>query len=170
MLKNKNFLTILVCFSCITGFTNFYGVIINPVLTRYKLTENQISKINSVGNILLTFGIILISMLIDKFKKYKLSFIFLNIIGLIGQVLFTVFLEYVENNLYTYIFILWCLTIISLMPIYSICLDFVCEITYPVGESFSGGFIITITQFVSIGLVRINIFILIDLNSKFLFG
>jgi len=146
MFRNKNFILLLISFTCILGYFNLYGTIINELFTRYPLTEKEMSTIGGFANILALIGVLSISALIDKYKKYKKSFIILNIIGIISHVGMTFFLEYIEKNLFIYISILWSICSIAILPIYTCSMDLVCELTYPVGETISGGFIMTCTQ------------------------
>lgn len=146
MFGNKNFILLLFSFSCILGYFNLYGTILNELFTRYSLTEWEMSMIGGFANILALIGVLTISAVIDKYKKYKISFIILNTIGIISHIGMTFCLEYLEKNLFVYISILWSICSIAILPIYTCSMDFVCEITYPVGESISGGFIMTCTQ------------------------
>ena len=115
------------------------------------------SLIGGFANILALVGILIISALIDKYKKYKISFIILNTIGIISHIGMTFALEYIHNNLPIYIAILWSICSIAILPIYTCSMDFVCELTYPVGESISGGFIMTCTQISGIISVKFKI-------------
>ena len=75
LFKNKNFWVILTYVTCILGFFNLYGTILNELLTRYDYTEKETSLIGGAANFIALFGVYLISILIDKYKRYKLSFI-----------------------------------------------------------------------------------------------
>jgi FLVCR family feline leukemia virus subgroup C receptor-related protein len=145
LFKNKNFIKIFFSFTCVLGFFNQYGTIINEILTRYDYNEKETSLISGVANFVAIFGVYLISIFIDKYKKYKLSFIILNIFGILSHTYFTLQLEYMEKNPIL-LLIIWSLTSSSILPIYTCSMDFVCEITYPVGETISGGIIMVATQ------------------------
>lgn len=143
-------------FTCILGYFNLYGTILNELFTKYYLTEREMSLIGGISNGIALIGIMLISMIIDKYRKYKFSFITLNIVGIISHISMMLVLEYVKENLYIYVAILWSICSVSILPIYTCSMDFVCELTYPVGESISGGFIMTCTQISGIIAVNIN--------------
>ena len=145
MFKNKNFIKILICVFCILGFFNLYGTILNELLTRYGYSEKETSLVGGAANFIALFGVYTISILIDKYKKYKLSFIILNILGLISHIFFCLQLEFLEKNA-IFLLIIWSFTSSATLPIYTCSMDFVCEITYPVGETISGGLIMTATQ------------------------
>jgi len=154
MFKNKNFIKLLISFTCILGYFNLYGTILNELFTKYLLSEWELSMIGGLANILALIGVMLISILIDKYKKYKISFIILNAIGLLSHIAMTMILELSKDNLFILTAILWSICSISILPIYTCSMDFVCELTYPVGESISGGFIMSCTQISGIIAVK----------------
>jgi len=155
LIKNKNFLKILCVVACILGFFNLYGTILNELLTRYKYTEQDTSLIGSAANLIALFGVFGISILIDKYKKYKLSFIILNILALLSHLFFCLELELMEKN-FILVLIVWSFTSCASLPIYTCSMDYVCEITYPVGETISGGILMAATQFS--GIISVNLF------------
>jgi FLVCR family feline leukemia virus subgroup C receptor-related protein len=146
MLKNKSFLKLLISFTCILGYFNVYGTIINEYFSMYGLDEDQTSYVAGIANILAIISCLITSIILDKFKNYKKAFIILNIVGLISQIAMTVLLEILEENRFLVFTIFWSLCSLSILPIYTLSMDFVCELTYPVGESISGGFIMSFTQ------------------------
>lgn len=153
LFKNKNFWVILTYVACILGFFNLYGTILNELLTRYDYTEKETSLIGGAANFIALFGVYLISILIDKYKRYKLSFIILNIIGIFFYLLFCLQLEFMEKNAII-LLIIWSFASCTTLPIYTCSMDFVCEVTYPVGESISGGILMTATQIS--GIIAVN--------------
>ncbi len=158
MFRNKNFIKLLISFTCILGYFNLYGTIMNELFTKYLLSEKEMSVISGLANILALIGVVLISIIIDKYKKYKTSFIILNSIGLFFHIIMAVFLETSTENLFIFTAILWSIISTSILPIYTCSMDFVCELTYPVGESISGGFIMTCTQISGIISVKFDFF------------
>ena len=143
------------------GFFNQYGTILNELLTKYKYTEKETSLIGGVANFVAIFSVYLISIFIDKYKKYKLSFIIVNIFGIFTHAFFCYQLEYMEKNPIL-ILIIWTITSSSILPIYTCGMDFVCEITYPVGETISGGIMMVSTQIS--GIISVNKFDKFKLN------
>ena len=59
-----------------------------------------------------------------------------------------------EKN-FILVLIVWSFTSIAILPIYTCSMDFVCEITYPVGETISGGILMTATQIS--GIISVNL-------------
>ncbi len=139
--NNKAFILLAISFACTNGFYNFYPVIINNYLSVYFIESKVISYIFVIT---LTGGLIgsfIISYLIDKYRIYKFPTIILNILMIFSYGLFTILLEIYNAEspgLNLFILILCCIFYgFCLMSIYSVCLDFGCELTYPVGESIS---------------------------------
>lgn len=168
MFRNKNFILLLISFTCILGYFNLYGTILNELFTKYSLSELEMSMIGGFANILALVAVLTISVLIDKYKKYRTSFIILNTIGIISHIGMTLALEYITNNLVIYVAILWSICSVAILPIYTCSMDFVCELTYPVGESISGGFIMTCTQISGIISVKKFIFLFLERFNNFL--
>jgi FLVCR family feline leukemia virus subgroup C receptor-related protein len=146
MIKNKSFLKLLISFTCILGYFNVYGTIVNEYFSRYGLDEDQTSYVAVVANVLAIISCLITSIILDKFKNYKKAFIILNLIGFFSHIAMTVLLEILEDNRFIVLTIFWSLCSLSILPIYTLSMDFVCELTYPVGESISGGFIMCFNQ------------------------
>jgi Na+/melibiose symporter-like transporter len=106
MFRNKNFILLLISFTCILGYFNLYGTILNELFTKYSLSEKEMSLIGGFANCLALIGVLLISALIDKYKKYRISFLILNTIGIFSHIGMTLALEYIKNNLFLYITVL----------------------------------------------------------------
>jgi FLVCR family feline leukemia virus subgroup C receptor-related protein len=80
------------------------------------------------------------SVLVEKDGKYKNYQIICSIVATVGFVLFALFLY-----LYTYGWLLLSVCLIGLfnIPLLPLGLDFGCETTFPIGESFSTGILMT---------------------------
>ena len=155
MFKNRNFNYLLGSITCIMGFFNLYGTVLNKYFALYKVTNLQTSIIGGVSNVLGIVGSIVISVIIDNIKKYRKPFLILNIIGFVAQVLITILCEVLEDDAFILVVILWSFLAFSVLPIFTISMDFVCELTYPVGESISGGLIMACNQIS--GILSVNI-------------
>jgi len=147
MFKNKEFIKFLITFTCVLGYFNLYGTIANEYFEIYGLTLLQTSIVSGVANVLAIIGSLVVSAILDKYKNYKTFFVLLIIIGTIAHICMTIFSEVVDKD-YTFYVVVVCWTVcsISIIPIYTASMDFVCEITYPVGESISGGLIMVCSQ------------------------
>jgi Na+/melibiose symporter-like transporter len=162
MFKNKSFITLLISFTCILGFFNLYGTIGVTYFGMYTRKGEDVSYVVGVANFAGIIGCIIVSVILDKYKTYKKAFLILNIIGIISQILLTVLLEEVEGYGYILLFILWTMVSVTVLPIYTCCMDFVCELTYPVGESISGGLIMSCTQIS--GIITVYKIIILDFD------
>ena len=120
----------------------------------YGITGQQSSVIYAVSSIAGMLASLIISWLLDKYKKFKLFMIILCILGTFFQALFTFLLELVEPkglNAYAIGLILYTLVNMIVVPFYTIGMNYACEITYPVGESINGGIMMTMSQLSGIG-------------------
>jgi Na+/melibiose symporter-like transporter len=155
MAKNKSFLKLLVGFTCILSYFNLYGTIVNAYFgSIYGLTDDQTSILAGTANVLAIVSCIVISLILDKFKKYKAAFLCLNAAGIIIHAAMTILIEYFEESSFPILMVMWTICSMCILPIYTCCMDFVCEMTYPVGESISGGTIMMCTQIAAIGFVK----------------
>ena len=153
LFKNKSFILLLINFTFIMGYFNLYGTVSNSLYSMYKLNDDYISYVVGTANIAGILSSLLVSAIVDKYKNYKQIFIILNIIGIIFHGICTLFIELFED--YTFIILIVCSTFCycCILPIYTCSMDFVCELTYPVGETISGGIIMTFTQISGIIIV-----------------
>ena len=169
LFKNKNFVLFLVCATCIVGFFNIYGTILNPYLALYHIKDDEASYTSAAAN---GFGIItclIVSCILDKTKKFKQMMFILNICGLIIMIILTILLEFIKNNVFAMCIVLFCFIIGFITPIYTTGMDYVAEMTYPVGESISGGLIMCFNQiFGIIGILIADAFIEKVGNKKYL--
>ena len=144
---NRNFIILFISTICIVGFLNTFGTICNSYLKLYYFTDTQISYIASAANL---FGIIssgIVSVIIDKNKKYKNTLIILSLLSLIGMSSITSLFELADKKYTQYICsVLYIITVSFITPVYTTSMDYVIELTYPVGESISEGIIMTGNQ------------------------
>ena len=161
LFKNKRFIYLLISTFFVVGYYNIIGTLINPLFELYSISGNNSSIIYFISNILGMVSSVIISKIVDKNNKFKLSMIILCVLGTIFQVLLTVFLEIFQpdekdkNESSTIEFIVALiinsLLTIVVMPFYTIGMNYACEITYPVGESINGGLMISMSQISGIG-------------------
>ena len=92
---------------------------------------------------------LVISWLLDKYKKFKLFQVILCISGTVLQALFTFLLELAKKkdfSAYAIGLVLYTLVNMIVVPFYTLGMNYACEITYPVGESINGGIMMTMSQ------------------------
>lgn len=169
LVSNRNFMCLFFAFSIIVGYFNLMGTILNQFLAAYKITTTQTSIVGGVGNFLGILGCIFSSILIDKEKNYKRVFLILLSVGLVSQVILTIAAEFVPDSYSFYLWLIcWSLLLLAAVPCYAIGMDYVCEITYPIGEIVSGGFIMAGSQLVGIGQTYLSNFFLDNLKMRYL--
>jgi Na+/melibiose symporter-like transporter len=169
MLKNKSFLLLLLNFTCVLTYLNVYGTILNECFGRYNFADQQTSTIGVIANAISIIGSLGASMIIDKLKNYKTVQIFMNFAGLISHITMSIILETVPaNNSFVIIIILWSICNTSIITTYTSCMDLVIEITYPVGESISGGFIMMVNQITGIFFIIFSDYLMDNFKERYL--
>ena len=170
LFKNFRFICLFISYLLVVGYFDIMSTIINSLLDLYSITGKQSSIIYAIGSIFGMIGSLIISYILDKYKKFKLIMILLSVTGVIFQALFTFLLELSEKkdlNVYAIGLIMYSLTNISIVSFYTIGMNYACEITYPVGESISDSIMASTPQIVSIGLTFLcDYFITNDYNDK----
>jgi len=161
-MKNKSFLMLSITSCFIYGYFNIYGTIANEYFNKYGLTESESSSIMGIVTLTSILGCFVVSFIIDKYKIYKKVFLILNSLGIVFHITMIVLLELFDQ--YSYIILIINFPIISMctVSIFNCSLDLVIELTYPVGESISGGCIVTTSQISGIIGVWIFYFNILD--------
>ena len=170
LFTNKNFNILLVCFTCIIGIWNMYGTIFTPYMAKYNITDSRAAIISSIANFVSIFFAMIGSYILDKTKKFRIILLICNFCALIIMVIFSFLLEYVKNLdvIFCFGIILYSCLVGFLITIHTNGMDYVCELTYPVGESQSGGIIMSMNQIFGIGLTYLGQFF-IDKIKKYKF-
>ena len=168
LFTNKNFNILLVCFTCIIGVWNMYGTIFTPYMAKYNITDSRAAIISSIANFASIFFAMVGSYIIDKTKKFRLILLICNLSALIIMITFTIILEFVKDLNIIFIFgiILYSSLVGFLITIHTNGMDYVCELTYPVGESQSGGIIMSMNQVSGIGLTYLGQMFIDDIKDE----
>ena len=161
LFKNKRFIYLLISTFFVVGYYNIIGTIINSLFGLYSISGNDSNIIFFVSNFLGMISSLIVSKFVDKYKKFKLSMILLCVLGTVFQILLSVLLEIfkpdnIKENEYSkveFVIALFIYSLISMVvtPFYTIGMNYACEITYPVGESINGGFMMSASQISGIG-------------------
>ena len=116
---------------------------------KYNLNKKESDLVYSIS---ITAGFVfslIISFILDKYKKYKNFLIILSSISTLSQLLLTFLLELVKSkdlNAYAIFIVLYIFINGSVIPYYSFIINYICEITYPVAEYIPISFIVAATQ------------------------
>ncbi len=161
LFKNKRFIYLFFSTFFVVGYYNILGTLINPLFELYSISGNNSSIIFFIASILGMISSIIISKIVDKTQKFKLSMILLCVFGTIFQILLTILLEIFkpesneknESSTTEFVIglILYSLVTMVDTPFYTIGMNYACEITYPVGESINGGMMMTSSHIAGIG-------------------
>ena len=155
LFTNKRFIFLFLAYLFVVGYFDTMSTIINSLFDLYTITGKQSSVIYAVSSIAGMIASLVISWLLDKYKKFKLFMIILSITGTIFQALFTFLLELIETkglNAYAIGLVLYSLINMVVVTFFTIGMNYACEITYPVGESINGSVMASMPQVASIGV------------------
>ena len=154
LFTNIRFIYLLIATLFVVGYYDVMGTIINSLFEMYGITGNESNIIYAVSSVAGMLASLLISWLLDKYKKFKLFMVILCISGTVLQALFTFLMELAKSkdfSAYAVALVLYTLVNVIVVPFYTIGMNYACEITYPVGESINGGIMMTMSQLSGIG-------------------
>ena len=149
LFSNKRYIFLLISTFFFVGYYYSMATTINNLLNLYGITNKQSTYIYGLSSFIGIISSVIISFFLDKIKRFKLFMIFLCVAGILFQVFLTFLLELVESkglNAYAIGMVFYSLINATVLPFYTIGMNYACEITYPVGESINGGFIMCMTQ------------------------
>ena len=149
LMGKKSFIFLLISFFFIAGYYFFIGTIFYNLLFLYDIGRKKSNIIFCVSFIAGIISSIIISIILDKNNKFKFCLINLSILALIFQALLTFLFEWLdpeEVNTFKIGLVLYILIHSIVIPFYTIGMNYVSEIAYPVDESISWGIIISFTQ------------------------
>lgn len=169
LFKNKEFVKLLISTTCIVGYVNIIGTIVNSYLTLYNISDDATTYTAAISNLFGIISSVVVSAIVDKQKQYKKMLMILNIAACVFMLLLTIILEYAGEGAAIVAGFGYTLVISSIVPIYTTAMDYVCELTYPVGESYSEGLIMSANQIMGIiGILICDTFMEYIPNAKYL--
>jgi hypothetical protein len=128
------------------GYYTLFVTIGEDYFSLYTEKGDDVSALMGFSNLAGILACIIVSTVLDKVRKYRLIFIILNIAAIVVHILLTTLLELTSGHGFLIVYILWCLVSSLTLPIFTCSMDYVCELTYPVGESITGGLIMSLSQ------------------------
>ena len=155
LFSNVKFIFLLTMYIFICGYFDIMTTIINNLLQSYSISGNKSSVIYAISSVFGMGASLIISRILDKTKKFKLIMIILAISGSVFQGLFTLLLELAESkdlNKYAIGLIVYSLISMVFVSVFSISINYACEITYPISESLTTCIMSSSPQTFSIGM------------------
>ena len=150
LFTNKRFIYLLLSTFFVVGYYDVYGTIINSYFALYNISDSECSYIYFTSSVVGLISSLIISKILDKTKKFKLTMIILGISGTIFQAIFTLLLEltvtHKKMNQFAIGMVMYSLVNVIVVPFYTCGMNYACEITYPVGESINGGIMMSASQ------------------------
>ena len=169
LFSKVKFIYLLVIYTLTVAYFDIMSTIINLLLELYTISGDQSSVIYAVSSVVGMVASLIFSKILDKTKKFKLIMIILTIMGVIFQSLYTLLLELIESkklNAYAIGLVVYSLINISIVSVFTIGMNYACEITYPVGESISNSIMASLPQALSIGLTFLCDYFINDHSDK----
>ena len=116
--KSRNFICLLLISGIAMGFLNYLGTMLNQILNVYNVTNSQFAIIGGISNVCGLIAVVIISIIIDKYKKFKPVFFILAITALVVDILLAVLTEiFFEDSLIVW-YILSPIMLMSLIPFF----------------------------------------------------
>jgi len=142
--QNKNFVLLFFVFSLIYGIYGALPSIISQLTEPYAYTDVD----NAIfGSLFLVGGVIssfVVGVILDKFQNYKQQTTILCILSSIFSAFMFYCLPSKSTVLFGFnIFLLGA----AVIPMLAVAYPFACELTYPLGEAFSNGMLMTLSLF-----------------------
>jgi FLVCR family feline leukemia virus subgroup C receptor-related protein len=158
LLSNRNMLVLMLAFGQIQGTFNTLGTIVGEATAKYGFSNDDASLFGAlfiVGGII---GSVVFGIYVENTRKYKLS-VFLICFMSFGSTLGSYFA--IPSGKTWLVSVLCFFQGFSMVPIMAVAFDFGVEITYPIGESFSTGVLMSAGQFFGI-IYTVSSSVLID--------
>jgi FLVCR family feline leukemia virus subgroup C receptor-related protein len=150
LFTNKRFIYLLCSTFFVVGYYDVYGTVINSYFALYDISDSECSYIYFTSSIIGLISSLIISKVLDKTKKFKLTMIILGVTGTVFQAIFTLLLElstkHKSINEFAVGMVMYSLVMAIVIPFYTCGMNYACEITYPVGESINGGIMMSASQ------------------------
>ncbi|CAI2366185.1 unnamed protein product [Moneuplotes crassus] len=163
LMKNRDFLSILGAFSCIFCVYITLGATVGQITKEFEFGAHDNSYFGAVFAVAGILGSFIHAVPLDAYQKYKLQFIIIGITSVMGIVATTL-------GLYSQIF--WvaalCMGFMGfvLLPIISVSYAFAAEVSFPVNEAHSCGFLQLIGSIIAV-IISFVVGILLDSGYRY---
>ena len=147
--SNTKYIFIIISMFFIGGYYYIMSMKFGYLVGIYTLDKQKSDLVYSIS---ITVGVVsslIISYILDKYKKYKIYLIIISLFCTVCQIFLTFLLELVKSkdlNAYAICLIFYIFINAGIICFYSIIINYICEITYPVSEYISIGFIVAVIQ------------------------
>ena len=149
LFSNIKLIFILISMFFIGGYYYIISMKFANFVAIYSLDKKKSDLVYSIS---ITVGVIsslIISYILDKYKKYKMCLIIISLFSTLCQIFLTFLLELVKSkdlNAYAICLLFYIFINASIIIFYSNVINYICQITYPIAEYISIGFIFAMTQ------------------------
>ena len=139
LLKDKNFLVLVIVYGLQFGLYNFFIICLNEMSSHFA-SSSTIGWVGFFGNMASIVGILFFAGILDKYKCFRLLSIFLFVFSLLAWVAFCVTLLHWKTT--TALFITFMLLCFFGVPFMALGLEYAAEITYPIDEGLSSALVL----------------------------
>jgi len=145
LFTNSEYIILFISGGLMIGNFGAFSTVLDQILSPFGYTSSDSSIMGTVFMLVGVVGSIGAGKIIDMYKIYRTIWIIIQFVCLIGMLGLMLGLYYFKLN-YLLTFILISILGISLTSVTPISLDFACEVSFPVGEAMSSGFIMSLGQ------------------------
>ncbi|EAR83953.1 MFS transporter (macronuclear) [Tetrahymena thermophila SB210] len=138
LIRDKNFIFLYIYFGCILGNFNSIATLINFFLEQFSYSSDDTSYFGAVFIISGLIGSAILSIVVEKYQKYKLVIIISTVTSILSYSLAMGVLSIENFSLQLVSFFLYGFFATPLIPL---SLEFACEITYPISETIGSGLV-----------------------------
>lgn len=142
--RNKHFVSLSQSYGIYFGLFVAIFVLVNPLVTSVFRTGYEI-KIGWMGfwnNIVAMFSFVFIGLLLDRFHKYQLTAVLLNLTSMILWLVFVVVLT--NTKQFDLLYVIYVLLGLCFVPYFAVGIEQAAEMTYPVSEEISSSVILVL--------------------------
>ena len=136
---NKNYLILTQAYAIYFGLYLFYVTCLNDMVSEL-VEDTYIGWMGFSADVAAIVGILLCSVLIDKFQAYQLCSLGLTFGVLVSWTMFT--LALVRWKIPVVLFVTYCLVSLFGAPFFVVGIEYSAEITYPISEGLSSAIIL----------------------------
>ena len=161
LLKDSNFMKLVVTFGIIFGTVNTLGTVVGIMTNEFGFTDSNASVFGAVFIIAGIIGSGIFGAFVEVTRKYKLTLIIIGVIATIGPII-------LASVLFTgqvWAVSIACFIIGFDLAVLPVGIDFGVEITFPVPEPVSTGLLMSISQLFGI-VLTVSCTALISLHKK----
>ena len=148
--RNKNYLILFVCFGLGLGFFNAFTTLVEQLVKKSNYTSNDASLFSALFISCGIVSAIIIGIILDRTHKYFLilkTFFVLSLVAIMSVILV------IRPNQKILVAIFFGILGFAMLPLLPVTFECAIELTYPIHEDISIGFLMSAGQITGIGFI-----------------